>query len=460
MKYDLAIVGSGGAGFAAAIAATARGLQVVMVERSTIGGTCVTAGCIPSKALLAAAESRQVISERRFPGIDGTAAPTDMAALVAGKRELVEGLRREKYEDLAAEYGWRVLRGAAHFVAGPALVVGNERIEADQFLVASGSSPWVPEVPGLAESGYLTSTTAMELERLPESVMVIGGNYVGLELGQAFARLGTAVTLVEALPRLAPDEEPEIGEALARILTDEGITVRAGVSLTEVRYARGGVSTIVGGVELRAETILMATGRRPNTRGLGLDEVGVLLGANGAISVDPSLVTSNPRIWAAGDVTGAPQFVYVAAAHGTMMVDNAFFGARRTVDYSHLPRVTFTGPNIAAVGLTDAQAAAAGIACSRRVLPLAYVPRAIVNRDPRGLVKMVADQTSGEVLGVHILAANAADAILAATYALEARMTVEQIAGTWTPYLSMAEGIKLVAQSFTRDISKLSCCAA
>lgn len=186
----------------------------------------------------------------------------------------------------------------------------------------------------------------------------------------------------------------------------------------------------------------------------------MLVEGNGAIKVDSTLVTSNPRIWAAGDVTGAPQFVNVAASHGMMMVDNAFFGAERTVDYSHLPRVTFTVPNIAAVGLTEAQASAAGMACSCRVLPLKYVPRAVVNRDTRGLVKMVADQSSGEVLGIHILATNAADAILAATYALEARMTVDQIASIWAPYLSMAEGIKLVAQTYSRDISKLSCCAA
>lgn len=266
LKYDLAIVGSGSAGFAAAIAATAGGLKVVMVERATTGGTCVNVGCIPSKALVAAAEARQVIADRRFPGIGGTASPTDMAALIAGKRELVEGLRREKYENLVTDYGWRLVTGAARFVTGPALVVGSERIEADRFLVATGSSPWVPDVPGLAESGYLTSTTAMDLERLPQSLIVVGGNYVGLELGQTFARLGSEVTLVEALPQLAPYEEPEIGAALAETLADEGISVRVGVSLKEVSSHKGGVVATVGDEAFRAEVILMATGRRPNVR--------------------------------------------------------------------------------------------------------------------------------------------------------------------------------------------------
>ncbi|MGC8512697.1 MAG: FAD-dependent oxidoreductase, partial [Acidimicrobiales bacterium] len=173
MVYDLAIIGSGGAGFAAAIAATARGLRVVMVERSTLGGTCVNVGCIPSKALLAAAEARHVGVEDRFPGIVTSAAPTDMAALIAGKSEIVGMLRREKYEDLAADYGWEVRRGDARFVDGPALVVDGERIEAGHYLVASGAAPWVPSVPGLAESGYLTSTTALELDELPGSLIVV-----------------------------------------------------------------------------------------------------------------------------------------------------------------------------------------------------------------------------------------------------------------------------------------------
>lgn len=461
MGYDLAIIGSGGAGFAAAITATTRGLRVVMVERATLGGTCVNVGCIPSKALLAAAEARHVGVEERFPGIATTTGPTDMGALVAGKAEIVAMLRKERYEDLAADYGWEVRRGEAHFVEGPALEVDGERIDAAQFLVATGAAPWVPAVPGLAETGYLTSTTALELDALPESLIVVGGNYVGLELGQTFARLGSRVTLIEALGRLAPGEEPEISEVIAGVLSDEGVEVWTSAALEQVSR-RGGevVARVADGREIAGEAILMATGRRPASAGLDLTAVGVDIGAHGEVVIDEQLRTTNPRIWAAGDVTGAAQFVYVAGAHGTMVVDNAFGNAGRRVDYSHLPRVTFTTPNIAAVGLTDAEVGPAGLECTCRVLPLSYVPRAIVNRDTRGLVKIVAERTSGRVVGIHMIADNAGDAILAATYALEAGMTVDQIAGTWAPYLTMSEGIKLAAQSFRTDISKLSCCAA
>jgi mercuric reductase len=460
VEYDLAVVGSGSAGFAAAIAASNRGLRVVMVERGTIGGTCVNVGCIPSKALLAAADARQVAAESRFPGVATSAAPTNMERLIAGKAEIVAGLRKEKYEDLAADYGWEVRRGDARFVAGPALEVDGERIDASRYLVATGAAPWVPPVPGLAETGYLTSTSALELDEVPDSLVVVGGNYVGLELGQTFARLGSAVTLIEALDRLAPGEEPELSETITQVLTDEGVDVWTSAVLAEVAREDGKVvARMADGRQARADAILMATGRRPVTDGLGLEAAGVATGRLGEVVVDEGLRTTNPRIWAAGDVTGAPQFVYVAGAHGTLVVDNAFGDAGRTIDYTHLPRVTFTTPNLAAVGLTDAQAADAGIECTCRVLPLSAVPRAIVNRDTRGVVKVVADARSDRVVGIHLAAANAGDAILAATYALEAGMTTEQLAKTWAPYLTMAEGIKLAAQSFRTDVSKLSCCA-
>jgi mercuric reductase len=323
-----------------------------------------------------------------------------------------------------------------------------------------------PPIPGLEEVGYLTSTTAMELTELPGSLLVIGGNAVGLELAQLFARLGTKVTLVELLDRLAPLEEPEASAAITRVFADEGIGVHTGAQLTRVAPDdRGAVVATVRGrdgqtQQLRAERLLVATGRRPVTDGLGLDAVGVKVGEQGQVVVDEQLRTHNPRIWAAGDVTGGPQFVYLAAAHGALVADNALDQAGRTLDYRHLPRVIFTSPQLAAVGLTDAQVAGQGIACACRVLPLEQVPRALVDRDTRGLVKIVAERTSGRVLGVTMVADGAGDAILAAVYAVKLGMTVSELAGTWAPYLTIGEGLKLAAQAFTRDVTKPSCCAA
>ncbi len=461
MEFDLAIIGSGGAGFAAAIAAAKMELSVVMVERSTIGGTCVNVGCIPSKTLLAAAEASHTAAGNAFPGTFTSAESPDMSSLVAGKSEIVDLLRRERYEELASEYGWKVLKARGRFAAGPVLEVEGRRVEASHYLIATGASPWVPPIPGLEEAGYLTSTTAMELERLPSSLIVVGGNYVGLELGQMFARLGCSVTILEALPRVAASEEPEISESIEAVLEDEGIRVIAPAKPVRVsRIADEVVVTLEDGNEVRAEEILMATGRRPNSSGLGLEDVGVEIGHLGAIQVDATLRTANARIWAAGDVTGAPQFVYVAGSHGRMVVENAFLGTGQKVNYSSLPRVTFTSPNIAAVGLTEAEVTRAGSSCISRVLPLSYVPRAVVNRDTRGVVKIVADPGTRRVLGIHMVGPNAGECILAATYALEAAMTIDQLASTWAPYLTMAEAIKLAAQSFNTDVSKLSCCAS
>jgi mercuric reductase len=477
--YDLAIIGSGGAGFSAAIAARRRDRRVVMVDRGRIGGTCVNTACVPSKALLAAAQARHVAAEagQRFPGIATTAGPVDPVALLAGKQALVDGLRAGKYIDLAAAYGWEVVGGHARFVPdltdgdGPALQVdltggGTRRIRAAHYLIATGSAPWVPPIPGLDEVGYLTSTTAMELDELPGSLLVVGGNAVSLEQAQLFARLGSKVTVVELLDRLAPLEEPEAGAAIAGVFADEGITVHAGAQVA--RVARDGEGGVVATVrhhdgstkELRAEGLLVAAGRRPVTDGLGLEAAGVKVGERGQVVVDEQLRTHNPRIWAAGDVTGAPQFVYVAATHGTLVADNALDSAGRTLDYRHLPRVIFTSPQLAAVGLTDQEVGRRGIACACRVLPLEQVPRALVDRDTRGLVKIVAERATGRVLGVTMVAEGAGDAILAAVYAVKLGMTVGELADTWAPYLTMGEGLKLAAQAFSRDITKLSCCAA
>lgn len=473
MRYDLAVIGSGGGAFAAAIAARRKDKTVVMIERGITGGTCVNTGCVPSKALLAAAEARHVSLDGRFPGIGTVPFDVDLPQVIGGKTALVESLRAEKYVALAAEYGWEILAGAAHFAGSdtdPVLQVdladgGSQTVEAEHYLIATGSAPWAPPIDGLAEAGYLTSTTAMELDHLPESMIVIGGNAVGLEQAQLWNRLGAQTYVVEALDRVAPFEEPEISQVVAEVFTREGIGVLPGATITRIDRDSEGYRVAFTGptgedTALRAEQVLVATGRRPVTSELGLEAVGVKTGARGAVEVDEHLQTSNPRIWAAGDVTGHPQFVYVAGAHGALVADNAFENAGRTLDYHHLPRVTFTSPAIAAAGLTDAQANEAGYRCDCRVLPLEYVPRALVNRDTHGVIKLVADADTGRLLGAHAIAEGASDIISTAVYALANQMTVTQMAETWAPYLTMAEGLKLAAQTFTRDVAKLSCCAA
>ena len=471
-KYDLAIIGSGGGAFAAAIRATTLGKSVVMIERGTLGGTCVNTGCVPSKALIAAADARHSAADTadRFPGIATTAGPVDMPALIAGKQALVESLRGEKYADVADSYGWAVRRGDAAFAGTPDAPVlqvagddgSTETIEAGHYLVATGSRPWAPPIDGLDQTGYLTSTTAMELTELPESLLVLGGGYVALEQAQLFARLGSQVTVL-VRSRLASKEEPEVSRTLQEVFADEGIrVVRRALPTRVSRDAATGQAVVTADVaggreEFRADQVLLALGRRPATDGLGLDAVGVETGDLGEVVVSDRMQSSHPRIWAAGDVTGHPEFVYVAAHHGTLVAENAFADADRAVDYARLPRVTFTGPAIGAVGMTEKDVVAAGIRCDCRVLPLHHVPRALVNRDSRGFVKIVVDADTGKILGITAVAKDAGELAAAGVHVLG--KTVAEVADAWAPYLTMAEGIRIAAKAFTTDPSLLSCCA-
>jgi len=461
--YDLAVIGSGSAAFAAAIRATSLGASVALIERGTLGGTCVNVGCVPSKHLLSASRAYRLAGSHPFAGVHTSQGEVDLGALIARKDEVVDALRRDKYEDLAAHHGFEIIAGHARFAGPDRLDVDGRAVEATRVVIATGSAPWAPPIDGLDRVGYLTSTTAMELTRLPESLVVIGGNSIGLEIGQVFANLGSEVTIVEALDRIAPFEEPEISETMTQILEEQGVRVVTSAEVTSVEA--GPPETVVarrGAEELRLSgaEILVATGRRPVLDGLDLGVAGIEVDDRGGLVLDETLRTTNPNVLAAGDVTGAPQFVYVAAAQGTLAAENAVAGTGRVMDYTALPRVTFTTPNIAAVGLTDEQAQEAGFECECRVVELRHVPRARVDLDTRGLFKIVAERRTDKVLGAHAVADNAGEAILAGVYAVKFGLTVQDLAETWAPYLTMSEGLKLTAQSFSTDVEMLSCCAA
>ncbi len=461
--YDLAIIGSGSAAFAAAIRARDLGARVVMVEEGTLGGTCVNIGCVPSKVLLRAAEVYHLAGHHTFAGIETKAGEVDLKALVHQKRELVETLRREKYEELIPAYDWEIIQGHAEFLDLETISVNGRTIPAASHIIATGASPSVPPIDGLAEAGYLTSTTALELEELPPSLAVIGGNAIGLEMGQLFAHLGLKVTLIEILPRIAPFEEQEVSDAIDAILREEGMQILTSAQVTKVEKTGEGkrltVTTPDGEQEIAVSDILVATGRRPNTDGLGLDRAGVEVDKRGAVVVDGTLRTSNPRIWAAGDATPSPQFVYVAAHQGTLAAENAVNGQQREADLSIVPRVTFTTPQIAAVGLTEEQAREQGYEVKTSILPAQALARAWVNRDTRGLFKLVADANTDQLLGAHVVAENAGEVIYSAVLAIKHKVTVGDLVKTFAPYLTMAEGLRLAAQTFSRDVAKLSCCA-
>lgn len=330
-------------------------------------------------------------------------------------------------------------------------------------LIATGARPAEPALPGLADVPYLTSTTALALDRLPASLLVLGAGYVALELGQAFQRLGTGVTLVQRRPRLLPDLDERLASDLQRALEREGMRLLLGVTVRRVERAPSGVRlrTLRAGREetLEAEALLVATGRMPNTESLDLAAAGIATDERGALLVDPALQTTNPRVFAAGDVTALPRFVSVAAAAGRLAARNAPLGEHRPLDLRAVPAVVFTDPQVATVGRSPEQAQAAGYAVATGFAPASVIARERVNRQPFGGVLVVADGSSGALLGVQAVTSAAGELIDAATLAVASRLTLAELRDHLAPYLTSAEGLRLAALAVTQEVAHLSCCA-
>ncbi|MBW3639047.1 MAG: mercury(II) reductase [Actinobacteria bacterium] len=452
--YDLVVIGTGGAAMAAGIEARARGKSVLLLERHVLGGTCLNIGCVPSKNLLAAAGQRHRALDNPFPMVPTSADGVDLPALIAQKQDLIDRLRQAKYADVADAHGFPIRYGRARFVDEQTLEVDGERITAPAYVVATGVTPHIPDLPGMGTVGHLTSTTAMEMTEFPASIIVMGGGYVGLEQAQMWAHLGVRVTVVG---RFAPHAEPEIAQVLRGVFADDGISVVEERASEVAPTADGVLVRTANGLEVTAEQLLVAAGRYADTGELGLEAAGVKTDARGFIVVDDHQRTTNPRVYAAGDVSGAPQYVYVAAQTGRVAAAGAL-GEPATVDYRGLPGVTFTTPQIASAGLTEEQALQRGHACDCRVLGAQDIPRALANRDTRGALKLVIDAESGKVLGVHAALDGAGDVMLAATYAIKFGLTVDDLADTWAPYLTMSEALRICAGLFRSD-KPTSCCA-
>jgi mercuric reductase len=466
--YELLIIGTGGAGTAAAIGASELGVGAAIVEGSeVVGGTCVNVGCIPSKYLIEAAAHYHA-TRTAFPGIRPCEPDLAWAEVVRRKREIVEGLRQEKYLDVLASYeGVTLLRGRAELLGGGRVRVGDAEVKARRVIVATGTRPAMPPIPGLSEAGALDSTTVMELEALPESMIVIGAGSIGLELGQAFSRFGVRVVVLDMAERILPQEHPEVSAELTRALEAEGMEIHTGVRVTGVSRQDGRYAVQVQDGSLsgsaQAEQLLVATGRAPNTQELGLEAAGVETDPAGFIRVDEHMRTSNPTVLAAGDVTGGPGYVYVAALGGGIAAQAALSDATGEapipIDLSAVPRVTFTDPQVAAVGLTEEQAKASGFKARATTFPVAALPRAVVSHRTGGLVKLVAEEGTDRLLGAHLVAPNAGDVIGEAALAVRFGLTTRDLVSTLHAYLTWGEGLKLSAQTFTKDVAKLSCCA-
>ena len=462
-QFDLLVIGTGAAGMAAAIRGAELGRRVAIVEHGTVGGTCVNVGCIPSKNLLAVADAYHSAQEG-FPGVVGCSPSLSWIRIRELKGELVASLRRSKYEDVLDAYPEiTLLRGLARFTASGAVDVDGRAQQAGKVVIATGTSPWIPPIPGLDSVDVLTSTTVMELHELPSSMIVLGGSAVGLELGQVFARLGVRVTVLEVLPRLLTGEDDEAAAELRLRLEAEGLEIFTGATITLAEAVGEQVvlhATVSGQKRtFEADRVLAATGRRANTGELELERAGVELDPKGFVRVDGGMQTSNADVFAAGDVTGGPGFVYVAAAGGRIAAENAVGEGGGKLDLRAVPRVTFTSPQVAAVGLSPSAARENGLDVDVSRLGLEHVPRALVEHRAAGWIQVVAEKDSGRIVGVQAIGPNAAELLGEATLAVRLGLTIDQVTDTLHPYLTWVEGFKLAVQAFRMDVSKLSCCA-
>ena len=460
----IAVIGSGGAAMAAALKAVEQGARVTLIERGTLGGTCVNVGCVPSKIMIRAAHIAHLRRESPFDGGIAAAPPAILRErLLAQQQARVDELRHAKYENiLDGNTAITMLRGEARFRDGHHLTVrltdgGEREVAFDRCLIATGASAAVPPIPGLKDTPYWTSTEALESDTIPQRLAVIGSSVVAVELAQAFARLGSQVTIL-ARRTLFFREDPAIGEAVTAAFRAEGIEVQEHTQASHVAYAAGEFVLTTGHGIVAADKLLVATGRTPNTRGLNLEAAGVTINAQGAIVIDKGMRTSNPHIYAAGDCTDQPQFVYVAAAAGTRAAIN-MTGGDAALDLSAMPAVVFTDPQVATVGYSEAKAHHDGIETDSRTLTLDNVPRALANFDTRGFIKLVIEEGSGRLIGVQAVAPEAGELIQTAVLAIRNRMTVQELADQLFPYLTMVEGLKLAAQTFNKDVKQLSCCA-
>ena len=461
----IAVIGTGGAAMAAAITAAEQGAKVTVIERGAIGGTCVNIGCVPSKIMIRAAHIAHLRKESPFDGgLSATTSKVDRKKLLAQQQTRVEELRAAKYEAIIeGNANITLLHGEASFQDTKTLVVklrngGEQHLVFDRALIATGAHPAVPPIPGLKDTPYWTSTQALESDILPPRLLVIGSSVVAVELAQVCARLGSRVTII-ARSTLLSREDPAIGEALLEVFRAEGIEVLTRTQSQSVAHVNGEFVVQTNNGELRAERLLIATGRAPNTEGLNLDAIDVKTGKGGVVAVNDRLQTSIPNIYAAGDCTDQPQFVYVAAAGGSRAATN-MTGGNATLDLRSMPAVLFTDPQVATVGLSEAEAHWKAIETESRVLSLDNVPRALVNFDTRGFIKIVAEAGTGRILGVQAVTAEAGELIQTAALAIHYNMTVAELGAQLFPYLTMVEGLKLCAQTFFKDVKQLSCCAA
>ncbi len=436
--WDLVVVGGGTAGIVGAKTAARLGARVLLVERERTGGDCLWTGCVPSKALLAAAGVAATARAGHRLGVVVAEVSVDFGRVMDHVRATIQHIAPIDSIEALEAAGVSVRTGTARFVGPDEAEVDGTRLRFRQALVATGASPAVPPIPGLGEVDHLTSDTVWDLDELPEELVILGGGSIGCELGQAFARLGSRVSVVEGAPRILPREDSRAAAELGRALEADGVRLHigSGVARVEPTGSRAGVLHLDSGQQVPFSRLLVAVGRAPRTGGIGLQAAGVELDDRGFVTVDDLLRTTNPRIWAAGDLTGHPQFTHTAGVHASLAASNALLGVRRHVDVSAIPRVTFTDPEVAAVGVgTDR------VPQGLRTIDWshAHVDRAAAEGACGGFTRLVVDRR-GRVLGATVVGPRAGETLGELVLAITRGLTTRDLAGVTHAYPTYNDG--------------------
>ncbi|AWW29475.1 MULTISPECIES: mercury(II) reductase [Echinicola] len=461
-QHDLIIIGGGSAAFSAATTANELGLTVLMVNAGLdIGGTCVNVGCVPSKHLIRAAEQVHRAQHSPFNGVSGANPTFDFKATIQQKKELVAALQKKKYLGVVGDLdNITILEGWARFVDAHTIEVDGKPYKGMKYLLATGATTNVPDLPGLEDVGYLTNETLFDLEEQPEHLIVLGAGYIALEIAQAYHRFGTKVTMLHRSERILRTQAADITDDLTSHFTEEGIEVHTNVSIQKFEKNGDAIVAHTNEGTFEASHVLVATGTRPNTSGLAIENAGVNLNKTGHILVNTKQETNVGHIYAAGDCTDTPAFVYTAAKEGKVAVLNAFQSTGDMVDYTGLPWVVFTDPQIAGAGLDEKEAEEAGIPYETSVMPLTEVPRAQAALDTRGFIKLIRNSETDKLIGGRIIAPEGGELAMQVSLAIKAGMTIQELADAFHPYLTLSEGVKLAAITFNKDVSELSCCAS
>ena len=468
-EYEYVVIGQGAAAFAAAIKADELGIKTVMIGKNEtngtlLGGTCVNVGCVPSKRLITVGNFLDKINKSRFNGLYYSAKIENFSKIMQDKEFLVGSMRFSKYQKVLGKLkNVTYINGFASFVDKNTLKVNGKEIKAKKILIATGARAKIPEINGIEKVSYLTNEDALSLKKLPKSMVIIGGRALGLEFAEMFSHFGVKVTLLQRSDRILPNWEPEVSYYLEQYLRDEGINIITNAKIDRVLGSKEIVDVYfsVKGrkQEVKGEKILLATGRTPNIEKLNLTAAGIKLNESGFIKTDKYMKTSINGIYAAGDVTGEPMLEALAAAEGNKATVNAFDREKLPVDLNSVPSAVFTFPEAARVGLTDKEANNKGIRCACQPVMFKDLAKAGIIKDTRGLIKMVINANTKQILGVEIVGENAADLIHEAVLAVKFKLTIDDIIDTVHVFPTLSEIMKLGALSFYHNIEDLSCCS-